>query len=346
MDKVGFIMGNSVWVIANCAFDKTPTVPILMFEGFIGLGVIACFLVLPKIRDKVLQRFFIVTIAVLIFELFTAPMWHNRRMGDWAYLYRDVSWILTLGWTALILSVVVITDKLLSDWKEWKRFFVYLGVLTIAVCILEAIVVNIGIRSYAPEVLASLSSIFVFNVPIEVLYYTPVFMGLVICFYKYWCFLLDDQILIPVKRRKWLRGFFITALGVFLFEVMIEPMVSNERLPQWSFIFHDISILLTGLWIIVIGLTALLVSRFFLQFSTAVTFIIALIISTAFALPIEYWLMIHGYRVYGDSAIHNFSGFVIPTLDVPVEIAFAIPCYLALIIAFIRYWEIVFDNRL
>ncbi|MDJ0705038.1 MAG: hypothetical protein QNJ46_17285 [Leptolyngbyaceae cyanobacterium MO_188.B28] len=343
---MSLIIGGSTWLIANCAFDKTPTVPILLFEGLIAVGVIACFWVLPKIKDKIFQRFFIVAIAVLIFELFTAPMWHNHRMGVWAYIYRDVSWILTLGWTALILSVVVITDKLLAEWKEWKRFFVYLGVLTIAVCFLEALVVNIGIRSYSPEVLDSLSGIYVFKVPIEALYYTPVFMGLVISFYKYWCFLIDDPILIPVKRRKWLRALFITALGIFLFEVMIEPMVSNEKLPQWSFIFHDISILLTGLWIIVIGLTAILVSRFFIQFSTTQKFIVALIISTAIALPIEYWLMINGYRVYGESAIHNFSGFMIPILDVPIEIAFAIPCYLALIIAFIRYWEIVFDNRL
>lgn len=194
---------------------------------------------------------------VLVFDalpLFTAPMRHNRRMGEWAYLYQDVSWILTLGWTALILSVVVITDKLLSNWKEWKRFWVYLAVLTVSVCFLEAIVVNIGIRSYAPEVLASLSGVFMFNVPLEALTTPPSSMSLVISFYKYWCFLIDDQILIPIKRRKWLRGLFITALGVFLFEVMIEPMVSNERLPQWSFIFHDISILLTGLWIIVIVL--------------------------------------------------------------------------------------------
>ena len=346
MGKVSLMMGHYSWLIANCAFDKTPTVPILLFEAFIGIGVIACFLILPRIKDQIFQRFFIIAIAVLIFELFTAPMWHNHRMGDWAYLYRDVSWILTLGWTALILSVVVITDNLLADWKEWKRFFVYQGVLTLLVCFLEAIVVNIGIRSYAPEVLQSLSGVFVAKVPIEVLYYTPVFMGLVISFYKYWCFLIEDQILIPVKRRKWLRGFFITALGIFLFEVMIEPMVSNEKLPQWSFIFHDISLLLTGLWIIVIGLTAILVSRFFIRFSTAQTFIIALIISTALALPIEYWLMMQGYRVYGDSAIHNFSGFMIPNLNLPVEIAFAIPCYMALIIAFIRYWEIVFDNRL
>jgi hypothetical protein len=61
---------------------------------------------------------------------------------------------------------------------------------------------------------------------------------------------------------------------------------------------------------------------------------------------VESWLIVNGYRVYGPSAVNNFTGFVTPITNVPVEVAFAIPCYMALIIAFIRYWEIILDNRL
>ena len=42
----------------------------------------------------------------------------------------------------------------------------------------------------------------------------------------------------------------------------------------------------------------------------------------------------------------NFSGYKTPITGVAVEVAYAIPCYLALIVGFIRYWEIVLDNRL
>ncbi len=42
----------------------------------------------------------------------------------------------------------------------------------------------------------------------------------------------------------------------------------------------------------------------------------------------------------------DFSGFKTPITGVAVEVAFAIPCYLALIVGFIRYWEIVLDNKL
>ena len=56
--------------------------------------------------------------------------------------------------------------------------------------------------------------------------------------------------------------------------------------------------------------------------------------------------MRHGYRVYGESAAANFTGYKLVLLDVPVEVAVAIPFYAALIIAFVRYWETVMDNEL
>ena len=66
----------------------------------------------------------------------------------------------------------------------------------------------------------------------------------------------------------------------------------------------------------------------------------------AMALPIESWLAINGYRVYGQSMTERFTGFTTPITGVASEVAFAIPCYLALIIAFIRYWEMILDNKL
>lgn len=338
-------MLNSL-ILAHCTFDKTPTTPIIIFEILTLLGTAIAVIFLAKIKPKILPRFLIMSVAVLLFELFTSPMWLNQKMGVWAYLYLDVSWILTLGWTALILTVVTLVDQALNQWKEWQRFPVYLAILTVLVSGLEMLVVNLGIRVYAPEVLDNLTGAFIFGVPLlDVLYYTPVFTGLVISFYKYWGFVLDDEPLIPSKRRKWLRSIGIAFLAVFLFEVMIQPMVENRQLPSWSYVFFDISLVLTGLWVAVIGVAAVVVDRFFLHLPMFSRFLIALGVTGAIALPIEAWLMAHGYRVYGASATHDFTGFVTPIFNAPVEIAFAIPCYMALIIAFIRYWETILDNR-
>lgn len=330
-----------------CNFDKSPTIPILIFEGGIGLGAIVTYLLLAKIKDKTWQRFLIMAAGVLIFELFTAPMWQNLRLGSWAYVYEDVSWILTLGWTCLILSVVLVVDRLLPQWREYQRFALYLGILTTIVFPIEILVVSLGIRRYSQEVLEVTSHFKqVAGTPIEALYYIPVFIGLIISFYKYWSFVLDDEPLVPLKRRKWLRSIGLTFLGVFLFEVMIEPMAENAKLPAWSYIFHDISILLTGMWVLIIGLVAVLVTRFFQHFPTLPRFLVAVTIATALALPIETSLIHNGYRIYGASATANFSGYLTPLFNIPLEVVFAIPFYMALIIAFIRYWETLLDNRL
>jgi len=334
-------------LLAHCSVEKTPTPAIIIFEIVAIALSLALLGFLTRLSDRLWLRLLVMAIAVLLFEFFTAPMWNNERLGDWAYLYLDVSWILTLLWTALILATVILVDRWFPARPAWQRFAIYLGVLLVVVSLLEILVVNLGIRSYAPEVLDSLSGLFVAGVPLlDMLYYTPVFTGLVIAFYKYWSFWIDAEPLIPSKRRNWWRSLFIAFLAVFLFEIMVQPMVETVQFPRWSYLVFDISILLVAAWVLIIGLTAVIIERLFLHWLLLYRFLFALGIAGSLTLPLEAWLMRYGYRLYGPSATHNFTGFSIPVLDVPVEIAFAIPCYLALIIAFIRYWEIVLDNRL
>lgn len=341
----GFLTASSL--LGFCNFDKTPTPAIIVFEGFILAATVLCWFVLSKVIQQFWLRFLLMSVGVLIFELFTSPMWHNYRMGIWAYVYQDVSWILTLGWTSLILSVVVFTDRWFASWKEWKRFPIYLGILTLIGFLCELIVVNIGIRGYAPQTLAALSGIQLAGVPIEALYYIPVFMTLVICFYKYWSFVLvDDQPLVPLKHRKWGRSFLLAFLAIFLFEVMIEPMVKNAQFPTWSYIFHDITVVMTGIWILIVGLAAAIVGRFFAHYTTPWRFLIALGITGAVALPVEAWLIHHSYRIYQENVVHQYLGYTIPGLNVPIELVFGTLIYMALVIVFIRYWETVIDNRI
>ena len=331
---------------AEHTVERAATVPILFFDLFVVVAAIAAFLVLRRFTKTLWLRAVVMAAGVFVFELFTAPMWMNEHLGRWAYIYCDVSWILTLGWTTMILGVVVLVDRWLSHWSEPKRFATYLGVLLVLVTITEIVVVALGIRKYAPEVLATVSGIQFLGVPVEILYYVPVFTALVIAFYKYCNFVIDDAALVPVKKRKWLRAIAIAFLAVFLFELLVEPMVRNEKFPQWSYIYHDISFLMTGMWVLLIGVAAVVVDKFLISFSIPIRFASALLLISALALPIESWLIVNGYRVYGESAAMNFSGHTTPITGVAVEVAFAIPCYMALIVGFIRYWEIVLDNEL
>jgi hypothetical protein len=326
-------------------FDKTPTASTLAFEIFVMLGTVIVLLLLSRIKNKIPQRYLLVAAGVLIFEIFTAPMWNNLKLGWWGYVYRDVSWVLTIGWATMILTAVIIVDKLFEKRREWQRFILYLLLLTAAVFIAESAVLSLGIRTYSPEVLGTLIGYYIGNVPIEGLYYIPVFTSLVIAFYKYWSFSLDNEALVPVKNRAWVRNLTLAFIGVFFFELMIEPMVVNAKFPSWSYVYQDISILMSGLWIVIIWLSVNLVDKVFLHLDLVKRFVLYLVVGTIIFLPLESWFIVNGFRVYGPSAVENFIGINTPITGVPVEVALAIPFYLALIISFIRYWEINLDNK-
>jgi len=332
--------------LSACPVDRAATLPGVLFQLAVLAGSAAGLALLSRRVEHLGRRLGVMALGVLIFELFTAPMWHNAHLGRWAYLYRDVSWVLTLGWSVLFLLVVELGDRLLPRWRAWRRFLLNLVLLTLLVVPLEWLVVRLGIRSYAPEVREAAVGGWIDGVPVAVLYYVPVFSALVLGFYRYWCLVIDDALLIPMRRIRWGRGLLLTLGAVLLFELMVEPMVSNRGLPAWSYLYRDVSLLMSGLWVLVIAITAAVVTRIGLHLSVALRFLLALAIATAVALPIEFGLLAAGIRVYGPSAIANFSGFTVPVLRAPIEIAFAIPCYLALVIGFIRYWELALDNRL
>ena len=331
---------------AQRAAERAATVPILIFDLCVFVAAIAIFLLLKRFTKRLWLRAMVMAAGVFLFELFTSPMWHNEHLGRWAYVYCDVSWILTLGWTTMILGVVVSVDRWLSHWSEPKRFAAYLGILLVLVTTAEMVVVVLGIRKYAPEVQKALSGISMQGVPLEILYYVPVFTALVIAFYKYWNFVIDGAALVPVRKRKWLRAIALAFIGVFLFELMVEPVVQNAKFPEWSYIYRDISVLYTGLRVLLIAIGAIVVDKFMIGVSLPFRFAAGVLLISALALPFESWFVANGYRVYGNTAVMNYTGFTTPLTGLPVEIAFAIPCYLSLIVCFIRYWEIVFDNRL
>jgi hypothetical protein len=332
--------------MAERAAARTVTNPILLFELLIVVAAVCVYLVCSRGTQKFWLRALVMAVGIFLFELFTSPMWNNDHLGRWAYVYCDVSWVLTLGWTAMLLAVVTTVDRWRPGWKAGRRFAVYLGILLPVVTLAEIAVVALGIRSYAPEVLNATSGVFLMGVPIEILYYVPVFLSLVIAFYKYWNLVIDDTLLVPVKKRKWLRAVLLATIAVTLFELMVEPIVTNDKFPAWSYIYRDISFLYTGWRVLLIAVAAVIIDRFLIGKPIPLRFAAAVLLISALALPFESWFIMDGYRIYGDSAVAGYTGFTMPLTGVPVEIAFAIPCYMSLIIGFIRYWEIVFDNRL
>ena len=77
-------MEKIVCKAASCIFDKTASLSTILFEVGIGISVIAIlFLLYQQQKDfkKLLFKFGIMLGGVLIFEIFTSPMWNNFNLG-------------------------------------------------------------------------------------------------------------------------------------------------------------------------------------------------------------------------------------------------------------------------
>jgi hypothetical protein len=332
----------------NCLFDTTVTPAVIYFEIFVVFSVGLLLILLSVFRKNIIKKFFIISIGVLIFEVFTSPMWHNYHLGGWAYMYKDVSWILTIGWSIMILSVVEIIDYLFSNKKEYFRTFLSVLVLLPIVIFFESLIIFIGVRSYSPEVMEIIAghTIPYMNVPWHILYYVPVFIILIIGFYKYFRFLIDKITLIPVNKSKLVRNGLFAFFAVILFEIMVEPMVINKGFPDFLNIYRDVNLGMSIIWVLIIWFVTTIVDRYFIEKGIVERFFYYLLFIAVVAIPIEALFVWSGVRVYGESASSNFSGVVSPISSTPVEILFAIPFYFALVIGLLRYLEAVSDNNL
>lgn len=337
---------NTLGTYRTCEFIRTATPVTLLFDAFVIVitGVVLWYI--WQKDKKVLQRYALAFLGVLLFELFTAPMWNNDSLGRYSYLYRDVSWILTLGWATLITAVRHIVDNRWPHMSAGKKFGAYLVGLSLLTFPFELLLVAIGVRSYSPEVMEAASGFFVGGAPLKALYYVPVFLSLVIGFAKYWELIIDKRPLVPVRKPRFLVKLGLTALAVFLFELMVEPMVVNANLPAWSYVYRDISIIMTGSWVLVIWAVVSVVDKWLYYLNIKLRFAAYVVAAAVLTWPMESWLIVHGYRVYGPSAAANFTGFTMPLAVTPIEVAVAVPLYLGLIIATVRYWEIVVENKL
>lgn len=325
---------------AKARFDAWPTLGIFLFEAVIIVAAVLTYRFLNARFQRVGRHLVLIAIGVFALEFFTAPMWENRNLGFWAYIYRDVSWVLTLAWTTMIALTVWLVDTVIGVRAPLRRFVLYLVILTPLTLVLDAVTVALGIREYAPETLAAAGPwrIPVLDVPAAGLYYVPVFMALILSFYKHWLPTVEPGDGAQAKASP-VRRLALVALAVFMFEIIVEPMATNQNFPSWSYVFHDITIIMTGIWVILVSVATFVVDRLLPRVDFRLRFALYLGVISAIATPIEGWFINNGYRVYGPSATADFLGIRTVIGDLPLEVVAAIPIYLALVIAFVRLWD-------
>lgn len=328
------------WDHVSEHYASWPTPGIVAFEVTVVAGALITYWFLRRRVQRLRGHFALVAISVFLLEFFTGPMWENRNLGFWAYVYSDVSWMYTLGWTTLIILVVYLVDIVVRPPHAWQRFAGYLLLLTPIALVFDAISVGLGIRVYSPEVLeaAGPARIPVLGVPLAGLYYVPVFMTLALSSYKHWLPGVEPAEQPPV-RLPLLNRIVLTTLAVLLFEIVVEPMATNRNFPSWSYIYRDITLVMTGFWVVLVMVCTMAVDRILPRTDFRYRFAASLGLIALIATPIEGWFIQAGYRVYGPSATADFLGFRTLIGDIPIEVMAAIPIYLALVIAFVRYWD-------
>jgi hypothetical protein len=321
-------------------YASWPTPEVALFELSIIVVAVLAYRYLNARALRVGHHFALIAVGVFILEFFTAPMWQSQGLGWWAYVYNDVTWIFTIAWTTMILCTAYAVDNLRRSSPRWQRFVLYLVVLTPLALVFEGLNKALGIREYSPETLASAgpATIPVLDVPAAGLYYIPVFMTLILSFYKHWLPAVEPAVE-PSKRVSPIGRLLLTAVAVFMFEIIVEPMAKNQNFPSWSYVYHDITIIMTGLWVVIVSLSTFVIDRLLPNVDFRLRFAAYLGLIAIIATPIEGWFINNGYRVYGPSATADFIGIRTLIGDLPIEVVAAIPLYLALVISFVRYWD-------
>lgn len=324
-----------------------PTPEILLFEVAVIVAAILTYRFLAARIQHVRAHLALIAIGMFLIEFFTGPMWKNLHLGFWAYVYNDVSWILTVAWTVIISLSIYVVERVIQAKEPWKRYVLFLVIMTPVIIVCDGLVRALGIRESSPETAAAAGpDMFpIINVPLAGLYYVPVVMTLVYSFYKHWLPLFEPGAA-STGRLPFLNRLVLTIIAVFLFEIVVEPMATNQNFPAWSYVFHDITVIMTGLWVAIVVVATLAVDRFLRTRDEGLRFAAYLIVITLIAAPLEAWFVQNGYRVYGPSATADFIGLRTVILDLPIEVVAAIPMYLSLVVAFVRYWDGSVDRSL
>jgi len=161
---------------------------ISFLEVFIIVFTVGLYLFMKKKGHKnVLKKMIILFIGVLLFEMMSEPMWLNIGFDRWAYIYNDITWIITLGWVNIFMVSMLVVDRAFYKLPERRRFWLYLLFSEAITVPIEMLLLMTGIRKYAPVLMETMTGFTIpfTNVPLEAIYAIPLFTSLILAFYKY-----------------------------------------------------------------------------------------------------------------------------------------------------------------
>ncbi len=147
------------------------------------------------------------------------------------------------------------------------------------------------------------------------------------------------------KYKHLVRKFIILFAGVFLFEVISNPMWVNSGFHRWSYLFHDVSWVLTLSLVDLFMLSFVLVDYSFKHIPLKRRFWLYILVVETFLITLESSLLASGIQMYADDLTKTMTGLKIPFTIVPIEAIYAIPLLAILIITFYKYINFMFEEK-
>lgn len=313
-------------------FDKVATPEIILFEIVLIIFSFFSIFYLRKHQEKIVVKWFLGFLIFTLFQMFTASMFSTIKLGSWAYIYIKTSWIISMVWGVFIVWADYISNKIFKKYSI-KNFIFSILFLSFTTFAFELLMINLGIRVFSEETLKMFSMTGIALFPI---YYSIIISIFIMSFYKYWNLELDQKIAVPVKKNN-ILSFFVCFLGILAFDIMTRTMVNNVGWPEWSYIINNVSIILTLIGAVLIWLSVTLIDEFFGYFDNLKKFAIYFGLSIVPIFLLEVFLINKNVRVYGQETIDNFSGIIVPVLNVPIEVFFGSTFYLLIVLPFVVY---------
>lgn len=175
-------------------FSPALTSAAIVFEVFVGLLTLLIVLYGTTHYRFFLWRFFALVFGVFCFEWLTGAIWNISWLGSYAYIYGDISWVMTLAWSSILFGIKFMHDTLVKNKNLLKEFLYIVLWGSILLGLLIIILKDAWIFSYSKTMQETLSTApMIFGRPLESLLYIPTFIFTVYSFYKYWELAMYDK---------------------------------------------------------------------------------------------------------------------------------------------------------
>lgn len=224
--------------------------------------------------------------------------------------------------------------------KTIKKEFVRITVLAtwIWICC-ELLFVYLWVREYSPEVLAILQDQSMIVYLIQIIIYFPVFIIVSYSFYKYrqLSLTLDDTNTNYTIERK--KDVLLSIGGIALLSYLIHPLVILSHLSIFIVII---------VWLLLVLIITNYLVSFFAWLWLLRRFILWTTISTILWVYFLSLLVTYWHLSFSQSIINTYSQytFILPGTNIITVVTFGVMIFMALMIAFVKYWKVVRSNTL